>query len=69
MSAGAAESNTACPRCGQAFRCGVGDAGPCPCTQLEFDGPTLAELNRQYSGCLCLRCLAELAPAPTMPSG
>jgi hypothetical protein len=63
------QANTACPRCGQDFRCGVNDAGPCPCTQLDLDGPTLAELNRQYSGCLCLRCLTELAPRRAGASG
>lgn len=63
-----------CPRCGGAFHCGVDDAQPCPCTTIKLDGATLAALERQYRGCLCLRCLAELAPQgaarlPTSPSG
>lgn len=61
--------NTACPRCGQAFRCGVDDAAPCPCTRLELDAATLAELNREYRGCLCPRCLAELAAPAVKNSG
>ena len=63
-----AESNDACPRCGQPFRCGVDDAGPCPCTTITLDAAALAELNRTYHGCLCLRCLAALAPAPAGPA-
>jgi hypothetical protein len=64
-----AACNTSCPRCEQAFRCGVDDAGRCPCTTLQLDGPTLAALNREYRGCLCVRCLAELAPPAAKTSG
>lgn len=39
----------------------MGDAAPCPCTSLTLSAQTLAGLRQQYSGCLCLRCLAELA--------
>lgn len=59
-----AETNGACPRCGQVFRCGVDDATPCACTRFALDDTTLAALNREYRGCLCPRCLAELAARP-----
>ncbi|CAM5784896.1 cysteine-rich CWC family protein [Rhizobacter fulvus] len=49
-----------CPRCGGAFHCGVDDAQPCVCTNVQLDAPTLAALRERYAGCLCMRCLAEL---------
>lgn len=50
-----------CPRCGGAFHCGADDPTPCPCTAFTLTATRLAELRRTYTGCLCLRCLAELA--------
>lgn len=50
-----------CPRCGGAFHCGAADAAPCPCGTLVLGAELRAELRRRYTGCLCLRCLAELA--------
>ena len=50
-----------CERCGGAFHCGVNDAEPCACTRIALDAATLAQLRVAYEGCLCLRCLAELA--------
>ena len=58
-----APADTRCPRCGGAFHCGANDPGPCACTTLHLDAATLAQLNREYHGCLCLRCLGELMPA------
>ncbi|MBS0449620.1 MAG: cysteine-rich CWC family protein [Proteobacteria bacterium] len=54
-------ANAACARCGAAFRCGMDDAAPCPCTRIALDARTLAELRDRYVGCLCGRCLAALA--------
>ena len=54
-----------CPRCGAAFHCGVADASACACTTVRLDDSTLAALRTQYDGCLCLRCLLELQPAPS----
>jgi hypothetical protein len=60
-----------CPRCGGDFHCGMNDAAPCACTGLTLDAALLQQLRERYSGCLCLRCLRELAtsaaitPAPT----
>ena len=48
-----------CPRCGDAFRCGVNDAAPCACTAFKLDAQTLARLRESHHDCLCLRCLAE----------
>ena len=49
-----------CPRCRQAFHCGVADAAPCPCTDLTLSPELTAALRAQFDGCLCLTCLAEL---------
>lgn len=61
-----------CPRCGGAFRCGMADATrPCACTTVKLSADTLAALRQRYTGCLCLRCLAELAnlaPKPETPN-
>ncbi|RVT50969.1 cysteine-rich CWC family protein [Rubrivivax albus] len=50
-----------CPRCGQAFHCGMQDAAPCGCTTVQLPAATLAMLRARYTGCLCLRCLQALA--------
>jgi len=57
-----------CPRCGGAFHCGANDAAPCACTTLKLPAALLARLNAQYQGCLCLRCLGELAQAAAASS-
>ena len=50
-----------CPRCGGAFHCGIGDAGPCPCTGVQLDAALQQRLRERYTGCLCLACLRALA--------
>lgn len=65
--AGAAKNDNGCPRCGQPFHCGADDPAPCPCTTFTLDAGTLAMLDREYRGCVCLRCLAELAQSPQRP--
>ena len=50
-----------CERCGGQFHCGANDPAPCACTTVTLDTATLAHLRATYEGCLCLRCLAELA--------
>jgi hypothetical protein len=50
-----------CPRCAGGFHCGIDDAQPCACTSIELKPETLAELRTQFTGCLCLACLHELA--------
>ena len=52
-----------CPRCGGGFTCGAQGPGPCACTGLKLSAGILKRLQQQYSTCLCLRCLAELANA------
>ena len=49
-----------CPRCRQAFHCGVADAAPCPCTDLTLSPELTAALRAQFDGCLCLTCLTCL---------
>jgi hypothetical protein len=57
-----------CPRCGGAFRCGVNGAAPCPCTTITLSAAQRADLRQRYSGCLCLRCLAELEREGSQPA-
>ncbi|MBS0441588.1 MAG: cysteine-rich CWC family protein [Proteobacteria bacterium] len=60
-----------CPRCGGAFHCGADDtrdAGLCACSTLTLTPELRAELSGRYRGCLCLRCLAELAADPSRVS-
>lgn len=49
-----------CPRCGGGFDCGAA-RGHCDCFELKLSEALRAELAQRYSGCLCLRCLRELA--------
>ncbi len=53
--------NTACPRCGAAFHCGVADATPCACTQARLDDGQRARLAARFTGCLCGACLRAIA--------
>lgn len=50
-----------CPRCGGGFQCGFSGSAPCACTTLKLDDAALAALRAHYTGCLCLRCLGEIA--------
>lgn len=50
-----------CPRCAGEFHCGIDDPQPCACTTLRLGTAMLLDLRARYRGCLCLRCLAELA--------
>ena len=62
-----ADAPDRCPRCGGSFACGMGGTGPCACTTLRLDATTLARLRGEFSGCLCLRCLAKLAAGALSP--
>jgi hypothetical protein len=39
----------------------VADAAPCACTTLTLSAQALATLRARHVGCLCLRCLRNLA--------
>lgn len=56
-----------CPRCGGTFHCGIDDTGPCACTTVTLSSAVLADLRQRYTGCLCVRCLAELS-TPAQPA-
>jgi hypothetical protein len=60
-----APASAACPRCGALFHCGSRDAVPCPCSTVTLDEATLRMLRERWTGCLCLRCLRDLADAAT----
>ncbi len=49
-----------CARCGAAFGCGAADSG-CWCAAVEVPEAVRARLVAAYAGCLCERCLRELA--------
>ncbi len=49
-----------CPRCGGGFHCGAADAH-CDCFALQLSPALRERLAAQYSSCLCLACLRELA--------
>ena len=60
-------SESACPRCGHGFHCGAQEAH-CPCFDLrltpelrDHDVGLRDQLAQRFQGCLCLRCLVELA--------
>ena len=53
-------TNSACPRCGAAFHCGVSDAVPCACGTVKLDDTRLEALREQFTDCLCLNCLRQL---------
>lgn len=55
--------NERCARCGGDFRCGLNDEGPCACTSLVLPPQLLAQLQQQFTGCLCLACLRQLQTA------
>lgn len=57
-----------CPRCGGLFSCGAAGPAPCPCTTLPLSAALQSQLLQQFSGCLCLRCLAALAAAESAPA-
>lgn len=57
----AIDPDSLCPRCQQAFHCGVDDEPSCPCADLTLSPQLQERLRLTYQGCLCLRCLAELA--------
>ncbi|MBB3195404.1 cysteine-rich CWC family protein [Roseateles terrae] len=58
--------NSACPRCGGGFHCGVQD-GHCACFDLRLTAEMQAQLARDFPGqCLCLRCLATLAASESL---
>jgi ribosomal protein L34E len=57
-----------CPRCGRSFTCGAAGPTPCACTTLSLSRALAQRLRGQYSGCLCLACLRELAAAEARAS-
>ncbi|MEO8057418.1 MAG: cysteine-rich CWC family protein [Burkholderiales bacterium] len=52
--------NSACPRCGGAFHCGVNDSVPCACGGVKLNEATLQGLRERFRSCLCLNCLRRL---------
>ncbi|MBV8469408.1 MAG: cysteine-rich CWC family protein [Burkholderiaceae bacterium] len=61
-------TNTLCPRCGQAFRCGA-TASRCDCFDLQLSEELRTRLVQQYEHCLCLTCLRQLQAQETSAPG
>lgn len=55
-------ANAACPRCGQAFRCGAADVR-CACFDVALTPALRAQLAKDYGNCLCVACLVQLQGA------
>jgi hypothetical protein len=58
-----AADDSRCPRCGQAFHCGIDDSGRCWCADITLPHGILSTLAQRYRSCLCSRCLRALAEA------
>jgi hypothetical protein len=52
-------ANSACPRCGESFRCGVSDAN-CHCASQKLSPRLREQLCQSYQTCLCGSCLTAL---------
>jgi hypothetical protein len=57
-----------CPRCGQAFRCGIDDPVPCACTGVRLGVEQLVAIRASFDDCLCVACLSSIA-AGAAPAG
>ncbi len=51
--------NDTCPRCGGSFHCGAQD-GHCDCFDVKLTPELRERVAREFSDCLCVRCLREL---------
>lgn len=49
-----------CAACGNEFGCGAKLSG-CWCAEIKLSEETIADLSKQYRGCLCRPCLEKLA--------
>jgi ribosomal protein L34E len=47
-----------CPKCGKDFECGK--SSKCWCYELDVPASILERIEKDYEGCLCPECLAEL---------
>ncbi|MFT4095409.1 MAG: cysteine-rich CWC family protein [Niabella sp.] len=56
----------ACPRCGQAFECKVGDVSHCQCFGIHFTEEEKKIIGERYADCLCRSCLLGLKNRYTM---
>ena len=61
MTALQAVPDVRCPRCGGDFACGAAGPSPCACAAVELGAALRLSLRTDYTGCLCLACLRELA--------
>lgn len=58
-----------CAKCRVEFTCGVEKDGHCWCFEVKLSAPVLMQLERQYGGCLCPKCIKEYAEAASVDVG
>ncbi|MGK0289844.1 MAG: putative C2H2 Zn-finger protein [bacterium] len=49
-----------CPRCQKTFQCQPDSIKQCQCSQVQLSPITKGYLQKNYSQCLCIKCLQEL---------
>ena len=50
-----------CPRCNVIFECKPGNVGQCQCGEVALTIKQRADIAEQFTDCLCVGCLKELA--------
>ncbi|RYD53278.1 MAG: hypothetical protein EOP52_03820 [Sphingobacteriales bacterium] len=53
-------TEVSCPRCGTLFQCRPDQITVCGCFGISFTDAQQEHIRRQYTGCLCRRCLIDL---------
>ncbi len=54
------ERKITCENCGEEFSCAA-QTGECWCFKIEIPPPVSAKISREFSDCLCRKCLLETA--------
>jgi hypothetical protein len=50
----------ACPKCGTAFTCKVGDVSNCQCNTVKLSEEAYDLISKKYDDCLCSNCMLEM---------
>lgn len=49
-----------CSRCNETIACNIGNIAQCACSQIVVPADVVRYIERNYAGCLCLKCLADI---------
>ena len=52
-----------CPRCGITFECKAGNITQCQCYGISVNNEEQQYISKQFTDCLCLKCIKELQSA------